>query len=115
MKRLIVVTAIMLLALPAVAEEQCYGKVEIGDAVSQILERCGQPVRRERKVTGVAGGVQVIRGLDSLHTKPLNPQRMEKWYYDTSMDKATVVEILDGEVVSVRRLVREKHPPMEMD
>jgi hypothetical protein len=113
MRRLFILSVFALLSAPTAAV-QCYGKVEVGDTVSQVVNRCGEPVRRERKVAQ-SEGVQVIRGLDSLHSKPLNPQVMEKWYYDTNLNEATVIEILDGGVISVRRLVREKHPPMEMD
>lgn len=115
MKKLVASAVLALLALPAVAEEQCFGKVEVGDSVSRVLERCGEPVRREQKVTKAEGGVQIIRGLDSLHTQPLNPKVLERWYYDTGLDMATVIDIVDGGVSRVRRLVREKHQPLDRD
>ena len=115
MKSWAAMAVLTLLVFPAVAEEQCYGKVEVGDSVAQLRDRCGEPMRRERKATGAAGGVQVIRGMDSFQTRPLNPEIMEKWYYDTSLDEATVVEVIDGRVDSVRKLLRGTHTPMEMD
>jgi hypothetical protein len=40
---------------------------------------------------------------------------MEKWYYDTSRNKATLIEIQDGGVLNKRRLEREEYSPAPME
>lgn len=115
MKRFATLAVLFLTALPAAAEEGCYDKVEVGDPVRQVVERCGEPKWRERQVRSPGKSVEIIRGVDSLRTHPVQPQLMEKWYYDTSPDSSTLIEIQDGGVLSKQRLERKTDSPANME
>jgi hypothetical protein len=115
MKRATVLAIMSLIALPLSAAEDCLDRLEMGDPVQRVIERCGEPEHRERDMQAPGKSVEIIRGTDTLRSHPVQPQVTEKWYYDVSADRATVIEILDGGVVGMRRLQREpeRAPMME--
>lgn len=115
MSRTISLSIILACLLPASAMAQCHDEVHIGDTVHQVVEKCGQPKWRERSVKNPAGQVQVIKELNSTMITPVNPEIREKWYYVTSHDKTTVIEILDAGVLNVRELVRDSSVPANME
>jgi hypothetical protein len=115
MKRFATFTTLLLAAATVSAEEGCYDKVEIGDPIQHVIEHCGEPQRRERDIYTPVKSVEVIRGTKTLQSHPVQPQRMEKWYYDTSRNKATLIEIQDGGVLNKRRLEREEYSPAPME
>lgn len=115
MKRLAFLTTTLFFFTPVSAGQSCFDKVEIGDPMQFVIERCGEPVRRERDIYLPSQSVEVIRGSDTLRRHPVQPQRMEKWYYDTSLDRATLIEILDGGVLNKSRLKRETDSPTTME
>ncbi len=115
MKRLMMFATFVLSTVPLSAEESCYDKVEIGDPVHYVIEHCGEPVRSERDIYSPAQPVEVIRGAETVQHSPAQPQRMEKWYYDTSLNKATLIEIQDGGVIDKRRLERMQDNTSSME
>jgi hypothetical protein len=115
MNRVAVAIVGALTIMPVIAGETCYDKVEVGDPVQHVIERCGEPVRRERERHTPGKPVELIRGSDTLKSYPLQPQRLEKWYYETTRDKATVIEIQDGGVLGKKRLERTPAIPAGME
>jgi len=115
MKRFATLATLILISLPASAEEGCYDKVQIGDPVRVVIEQCGEPVWRERQEHSPGKSVEIIRGVDSLRTHPVQPQLMEKWYYDTTPDSSTLIEIQDSGVLSKQRLERKADSPAGME
>ena len=115
MKRQFLFPLIIGCMLPLGAIAQCHDEIHIGDTMKQVIDKCGQPKWRERTVKDPGQHVELIRGLDSLQTTPVNPEIREKWYYVTSQDKTTVIEILDAGVLSVRQLERDPNSPANME
>jgi len=115
MKRFASFAMLCLTTLPIYAEGGCFDKVEVGDPVRLVIEHCGEPKWREREVHSPGKSVEIIRGVDSLRTHPLEPQVMEKWYYDSSPDHSTMIEIQDGGVLSKQRMERKTHIPANME
>lgn len=115
MKRYAILVFLSLFALPGYAAQGCYDKVEVGDPVQQVIERCGEPKWRERQLHSPGKSVEIIRGVNSLQTHPVQPQLMEKWYYDTTPDQSTLIEIQDGGVLSKRKLKRKTDIPANME
>jgi hypothetical protein len=115
MKQFSLFTLITLATAPAFSGEGCYEKVEVGDPVQYVIERCGEPVRRERDFSTPGKRIEVIRGSKTLSSHPVQPQQMEKWYYDTSLNTVTLIEIQDGGVLSKRRLERGVESPAVME
>jgi len=115
MKRIATFAILIFTALPALAEEGCYDKVEVGDTVQLVIERCGEPKWRERKVQSPGRSVEVIRGTNTFSSRPVQPLVTEKWYYDTNRDRSTLIEIQDGGVISKQRLERKTDKPANME
>lgn len=115
MKQCAVFVLLLFTALPLLAEEGCYEKVEVGDTMQQVIERCGEPKWRERQVLSPGRSVEVIRGMHTLSTHPVQPRVLEKWYYDATTDKSTLIEIEDGGVLSKQRLERKGDVPAKME
>lgn len=115
MKYVLTLILTLIVSLPATAQTPCSEPVHVGDKMSQVISKCGQPKWRERMVNTPGKQIEVIRALNSLTTHPVNPEVREKWYYVTGQDSTTVIEILDYGVLSVRELVREADAPAKME
>jgi len=115
MKRFATIVLLYLVALPIYAVAGCYDKVEVGDPMQWVIERCGEPKWRERQVHSPGKSMEVIRGVDTFRTHPVQPQVVEKWYYDTTPDHSTLIEIQDGGVLSKQRLERKTDAPANME
>lgn len=115
MKRCGFFVILLFTTLPVLAEEGCYDKVEVGDMMQQVIERCGEPKWRERQVLSPGRSVEVIRGMHTFRSHPVQPQVLEKWYYDTTPERSTLIEIEDGGVLSKQRLERKKDVPANME
>jgi hypothetical protein len=81
--------------------------VEEGDPGYLVIEKCGEPQRRDRKERA-ARPIELVRGDEISAQRPVNRLVVERWYYDTSLNAATVLHLEDGGVTKKERLVREK-------
>lgn len=90
------------------AGADCLAKVEIGDPGFVVIEKCGEPQRREREEHSRSSAVEMVRGSEVGAQLPLQPLRLERWYYETSLNAATVIHLEDGGVVKKEHLRREE-------
>lgn len=98
----------MTLLLSATAYAGCIDAVQVGDPGFVVIEKCGQPQRREREEHPVTKRVEVVRGTARTTVKPLQPRVIESWYYEASLNTATVIRLEDGGVTHKERLIREE-------
>lgn len=94
-------------SITGVAYAGCFDLVEVGDPGYVVIERCGEPLRREREESARATSVEVLRGSEMAAQRPLQPLLLERWYYDTSLNAATVISLEDRSVIKKERLLRE--------
>lgn len=97
----------LLFGLSLSATAGCLEPVVVGDPVFVVVEKCGSPERRERYEESHTKPVEVLRGNTSLREYPVPPKVTEKWYYDTTLDAATVITIEDSGVTRKERLTRQ--------
>jgi hypothetical protein len=103
------VALLMLLSVPVGSlYAGCIDMVEIGDPGFVVIEKCGEPVRREREELKRTSTVEVVRGSDAGQQRPQQPLLIERWYYDTSLNAATVIHLEDGGVSKKGRLIRQE-------
>lgn len=102
------VAPLMALLLSATAHAGCFDTVQVGEPGFVVIEKCGQPQRREREERPATKRVEMVRGTERASVKPLQPQVLESWYYDTSLNTATVIHLEDGGVTHKERLIREE-------
>jgi hypothetical protein len=86
----------------------CFELVEVGDPGFTVIEKCGEPQRREREELKRTKSVEVLRGQESTRQIPHQPIVRERWYYDTSLNAATVIHLEDNGVTEKGRLLREE-------
>jgi hypothetical protein len=91
----------------ATASADCLDAVQIGDPGFVVIEKCGEPQRREREEHSRVTAVEIVRGSAIAAQLPLQPLLLERWYYDASLNAATVVYLEDGGVTKKERLLRE--------
>ncbi len=95
----------LFLALGANAQADCFESVELGDPAYLVIEKCGEPQRRDRKERA-SRPVEVLRGNEVSRQRPVNRLVIERWYYDSSLNAATVIHLEDGGVTDKQRLER---------
>ena len=106
--RLPVLLSILLLGLSNRLYAGCFEAVELGEPGSAVLEKCGEPQRREREEQQHTSSVEVWRGSEKANQTPHQPLLLERWYYDTSLNAATVIHLQDGGVTKKERLLRQE-------
>ena len=84
----------------------CLEVVELGEPGFRVIEKCGEPVRREREERRRKDSVEVVVGGETTRQRPHQPLLLERWYYDTSINAATVIHLEDGGVIKKERLLR---------
>jgi hypothetical protein len=97
---------ILALSAGGTAGAACLDAVEIGEPGYMVIEKCGEPQRREREEYIPTKKVEVIRGTSRIEERPVPPIVIEKWYYDTSLNAATVIHLQDNGVTRKERLIR---------
>jgi hypothetical protein len=108
-----VVLVVMSAVAGGTAGADCLEQVEIGDPGFVVIEKCGQPQRREREELPRSKAVELVRGSGVSAQLPQQPLLLERWYYDTSLNAATVVHLEDGGVMKKERLLRVDNPVVE--
>ena len=88
------------------ASAGCLELVELGEPGFQVIEKCGEPIRREREERKRTSSVEVVAGNETTRQQPHQPLLLERWYYDTSINAATVIHLEDGGVIKKERLLR---------
>lgn len=88
------------------ASAECLDVIEIGEPGYMVIEKCGEPQRRDREEYIPTKKVEVIRGTNRNDERPVPPIVIEKWYYDTSLNAATVIHMKDGGVTKKQRMIR---------
>jgi hypothetical protein len=86
----------------------CFDAVQVGDPGFVVIEKCGEPQRREREEKSATKRVELIRGSEKSSVRPVQPRIIEKWYYDASLNAATVFHLEDRGVSKKERLLREE-------
>lgn len=104
--RWFVVLLVLTASCAGTAFADCFSAVQLGDPGYVVVEKCGEPQRREHEERSRRTTVEVVRGGDVNAQLPLQPLRLERWYYDTSLNAATVVHLEDGGVTKKERLLR---------
>lgn len=99
-----VVSLALLVSLSAYAD--CFEMVEVGEQAATVIEKCGEPQRRDSKEVHGKRTVEVVRGDTVGREAVARPLYVEKWYYDSSLNRATVIHLEDGGVSKKERLVR---------
>lgn len=84
----------------------CYELIEVGEPASMVIEKCGEPQRRDSKEVYGQRSIEVVRGDTVGREAVVRPLSVEKWYYDSSLNRATVIHLEDGGVSKKERLVR---------
>jgi hypothetical protein len=90
------------------AYADCFSAVQVGDPGFVVTEKCGAPQRREREERTRTSAVEVVSGSEINAQLPHQPLLLERWYYDTSPNAATVIHLEDGGVTKKGRLIREE-------
>ena len=103
----IFVLSVFLLGYGEVVAAGCIELVELGDPGFMVIEKCGEPQRREREEHKRTTSIEVISGSERGAQRPHQPLLLERWYYDTSMNAATVIHLEDGGVTKKERLIRQ--------
>ena len=106
--RRVVTLCVIALGYSTTAFADCFDAVQVGDPGFVVIEKCGEPLRREREERASVKRVEVIRGSEQSNVRPLHPQIIEKWYYDSSLNAATVYHLEDRGVIKKERLLREE-------
>ncbi len=106
--RLPVVLCAFFLSYTGEAYAGCFDAVQVGDPGFVVIEKCGEPQRREREERSRTTSIEVLRGSDVGRQQPLQPLLLERWYYDSSLNAATVIQLEDGGVAKKGRLIREE-------
>jgi hypothetical protein len=94
--------------LSGTACADCFSAVQVGDPGFVVIEKCGGPQRREREERKRTTAVEVVSGSEIKTQLPRQPLLLERWYYDTSLNAATVIHLEDGGVTTKGRLIREE-------
>jgi hypothetical protein len=71
-----------------------------------VIEKCGEPQRREREERKRSSTIEVLSGGEVTQQRPQQPLLLERWYYDTSLNAASVIYLEDGGVTKKERLIR---------
>jgi hypothetical protein len=100
------VLLVMSASCTGTAFADCFSAVQLGEPGYVVIEKCGEPQRREYEERSRRIPVEVVRGSDVNAQLPLQPLRLERWYYDTSLNAATVIHLEDGGVAHKERLLR---------
>jgi hypothetical protein len=90
------------------ADADCLSAVQVGDPGFVVIEKCGAPQRREREERSRTSPVEMVSGSEVKKQLPHQPLLLERWYYDTSLNAATVIHLEDGGVTTKGRLIREE-------
>ncbi len=85
----------------------CIDQVEIGEPGFVVIEKCGEPQRREREERKRHSSIEVLSGSESTQQRPHQPVLLERWFYDTSLNAASVIYLEDGGVTKKERLIRQ--------
>lgn len=85
----------------------CFEAVSVGDPGFVVIEKCGEPQRRESQEKS-PDRIELLRGSEKSSVSPAQPRIIEKWYYDTSLNAATVFQLEDRGVIKKERLRREE-------
>ncbi len=104
----VMVFSVLTLGYGGVFAAECIDLVELGEPGFTVIEKCGEPQRREREERKRTGSIEVLSGSESTRQRPQQPLRLERWYYDTSLNAATVIHLEDGGVVKKERLLRQE-------
>ncbi|MCW8917212.1 MAG: DUF2845 domain-containing protein [Gammaproteobacteria bacterium] len=97
----------VLSAASGAASADCLTAVQLGDPAFVVIEKCGEPQRREREERSRTNAVEMVRGGEVTAQLPRQPLLLERWYYETSLNAATVIHLEDSGVVKKERLRRE--------
>lgn len=106
--RVFAALCVMIFSYSASAFADCFEAVEVGDPGFMVLEKCGEPQRREYEEKTSGKRVEILRGSEKSSVSPQQPLIIEKWYYDTSLNAATVFHLEDRGVIKKERLRREE-------
>jgi len=90
------------------ASADCFEKIAVGDPSFIVIEECGPPQRLEREERVRTTPIEVLRGAEAMAQLPQRPRLLERWYYDTSLNAATVIYLEDGGVTNKARLLRQE-------
>ena len=86
----------------------CFDAVQVGDPGFMVIEKCGEPQRREYEEKTSGKRVEILRGSEKSSVSPQQPRIIEKWYYDTSLNAATVFHLEDRGVTKKEQLRRKE-------
>ena len=106
--RRLVTLCVLALGYSTTTLADCFEAVQMSDPEFVVLEKCGEPLRRERQEKTSVKRVEVIRGSERSSVRPLQPQIIEKWYYDSSLNAATLFHLENRRVIKKERLLREE-------
>lgn len=106
--KLLAIPLVLMVAYTGAACASCFDAVEVGEPGFVVIEKCGEPQRREREERKRSTAVEVLRGSEVGKQTPHQPLLLERWYYDTSLNSATVIHLEDGGVSNKERLLREQ-------
>ncbi|MEN8170670.1 MAG: DUF2845 domain-containing protein [Pseudomonadota bacterium] len=106
--RQIVILFTITLGFTGFAYADCFDAVQVGDPGFVVIEKCGEPQRRERDEYARSSSVEVVRGGEVGTQRPVQPLLIERWYYDTSLNAATAISLEDGGVSKKKRLIRKR-------
>ncbi len=105
--RRLVVLCVMSLGYSTALFADCFDTVAVGDPGFVVIEKCGEPQRREYQEKSPEK-VELLRGSEKSSVSPAQPRIIEKWYYDTSLNAATLFQLEDRGVIKKERLRREE-------
>ncbi len=106
--RVIATLCVMALSYSVGAFADCFEAVRVGDPGFMVIEKCGEPQRREYTEKASGKRVELLRGSEQSSVSPVQPLIIEKWYYNTSLNAATVFHLEDRGVTKKERLLREE-------
>jgi hypothetical protein len=96
------------LSITGTAYADCFDAVQVGEPGFMVIEKCGEPQRREREEHARTTSVEVVRGSEAVAQRPVQLLLVERWYYDSSLNAATAISLEDGGVTKKERLLREE-------
>ena len=106
--RSVVILYAITLSFTGTAYADCFDTVQVGEPGFMVIEKCGEPQRREREERVRTTSVEIVRGSEVGTQRPVQPLLVERWYYDTSLNSATAISLEDGGVTKKERLTREQ-------
>ncbi len=98
--------SVLLLGFGEAVSAECIDLVEVGEPGFMVIEKCGEPQRREREERRRSSTIEVVTGSGTTQQRPQQPLLLERWYYDSSLNAASVIYLEDGGVTKKERLLR---------